>query len=111
MIKNGYSKKIMWLIENPKLSLYKREKIELLKGEKSPNAYSKDANDYYAKEKDLYVVKKEDKFFKLSKNIKDFISDFSLENNEVADFYKKNKLNFSKEEDLIKLFNFINSKN
>lgn len=102
---------LVLLVENPKLSLYKREKIELLKGEKSPNAYSKDANDYYAKEKDLYIVKKEDKFFKLSKNIKDFITDFSLEKNEVSDFYKKNKLNFSKEEDLIKLFNFINNKN
>lgn len=100
---------LVLLVDNSNFSLFKREKIELLKGEKSPSAYGKDANDYYAKEKDLYIVKKDGKYSKLPKNIKEFINVFSLDKNTIETFYKDNKLNYSKQEDLISLFNYINS--
>ncbi|WHF50490.1 hypothetical protein QGN23_08570 [Chryseobacterium gotjawalense] len=96
------------LAENPKYSLYKREKVELLKGEKSPNAYSKDANDYYAKERDLYLVKKENEFFKFPKNSKEFIARFETDGPKFEKFVKGNKLIFSKENDMIKMMEFLN---
>lgn len=99
---------LVLLVENPKYSLYKREKVELLKGEKSPNAYSKDANDYYAKERDLYLVKKEAEFFKFPKNSKEFIARFAVDQSEFEKFVKTNKLSFSKEDDMIKMVNFLN---
>lgn len=82
----------------------------MLKGEKSPNAFSKDANDYFAKEKDLYLVKNNGQFFKLPKNLKNLISQFSFDGKDTEDYVKTNKVNYTKEEDLIKLFNYINSK-
>ena len=103
--KFGY---LVLLVDHPKYSLYKREKVELLKGEKSPNAYSKDANDYYAKERDLYLVKKEFEFFKFPKNSKEFVARFKVDKPEFEKFLKSNKLSFSKEQDMIKIIDFVN---
>ncbi len=105
--KFGY---LVILVENSKNSLYKKESIELLKGEKSPNAYSKDANDYYAKEKDLFLIGKDTQLLKFPKNAGDFAETFSLDKNIVADYIKKNKINFNKEKDLIKLVDFLNQR-
>lgn len=91
-----------------KYGLFKREKVELIPGEKSPNAYGKDSNDYYAKEKDLYLVSNGNTFYKLPKNINELAGQLSLDQKSVKDFVKSNKINFSKEADLIKLFDFIN---
>ncbi|WP_300674333.1 hypothetical protein [Soonwooa sp.] len=103
--KFGY---LLLLQNGEKAKLYKREKVELLKGEKSPNAYGKDANDYYAKEKDVYIIAANDRYYRIPKNIKDFAT-LSIDNKEkVMDFAKSNKINLSKEEDLIKLVEFIN---
>ncbi len=96
------------LVDHPQYSLYKREKVELLKGEKSPSAYGKDANDYFAKERDLYIVRKGSEFFKFPKNSKEFILKFSLDKMEFEKFLKINKLSFSREDDLIKMVNFLN---
>lgn len=94
--------------EGGKYGLYKREKVELIPGEKSPNAYGKDANDYYAKEKDLYLVSSGNTFYKLPKNIDELAGQLSIDKKKLQDFGKSNKLNFNKEADLVKLFNFIN---
>lgn len=99
---------LLALVDHPQYSLYRREKVELLKGEKSPSAYGKDANDYFAKERDLYIVRKGSEFFKFPKNSKEFILKFSLDKMEFDKFLKNNKLSFSKEDDLIKMVNFLN---
>ncbi len=76
-------------------------------GEKGSNAFVKDANDYYAKAKDVYLLKKGNQFFKLSKNGKDVLK--LVDNKpEIEGFIKSNKINFSKESDLIKFINFVN---
>ncbi|AZI54535.1 hypothetical protein EIB75_04410 [Epilithonimonas vandammei] len=103
--KFGY---LVLLFENPKYSLYKREKIELLKGEKSPNAYGKDANDYYAKQKDIYLIENNKQFTKFPKNQKEFIEVFKLDNANFDTYVKTNKINFSKEEGMIKLIQYLN---
>lgn len=103
--KFGY---LVLLVENPKYSLYKREKVELLKGEKSPNAYGKDANDYYAKEKDIYLIENNKQLVKFPKNKKEFLEDFKLDKSNFENFVKENKINFSKEESLVKLVDYLN---
>lgn len=95
------------LVDNPDVSLYKREKVELLKGEKSPSAFGKDANDYFAKERDLYLVKKGSEFFKFPKNSKEFVEKFSVDKSHFEKFIKTNKLSFTKEEDLIKIISSV----
>lgn len=99
---------LVLLGEFPETTLYKREKVELLKGEKSPSAFGKDANDYYAKERDLYLVKKDSTFFKFPKNTKEFTESFSVNKSDFDNFVRTNKLNFTKEEDILKMMNYIN---
>lgn len=99
------------LVDNPDVSLYKREKVELLKGEKSPSAFGKDANDYFAKERDLYLVKKGSEFFKFPKNSKEFVEKFSVDKPRFEKFIKTNNLSFTKEEDLIKIISSVANSN
>ncbi|UCA58865.1 hypothetical protein KB553_17645 [Chryseobacterium rhizoplanae] len=94
--------------KDAKYGLFKREKVELMQGEKSVNAFAKDANDYYAKEKDVYLVSKGNTYYKLPKNVDELSEDLSLDAKSVKEFAKSNKINFNKEEDLVKLFDFIN---
>ncbi|GAA5093255.1 hypothetical protein GCM10023210_23460 [Chryseobacterium ginsengisoli] len=103
--KLGY---LVVLVEDPKFSLYKRERVELLNGEKSTNAYTKDANDYYAKEKDLYLVSSTSQLSKFPKNVGDAADFFSIDKKELEIFFKTNKINISREADMIKLVEFIN---
>ena len=105
--KFGY---LVLLVDNHvKFSLFKREKSELLKGEKSPNAYGKDANDYFAKEKEVYILKDKNTFVKFPKNQKEFLERFASHKNELSSFIKEKRINFSKEEDLIKLCEYLNT--
>lgn len=94
--------------KDAKYGLFKREKVELMQGEKSVSAFSKDANDYYAKEKDVYLVSKGNTYYKLPKNVDELSDELSLDAKSVKEFAKSNKINFNKEEDLVKLFDFIN---
>jgi hypothetical protein len=45
----------------------------------------------------------------MPKNQKEFINDFSLNKNEFDKFIRDNKLNFSKEEDLKKIIDYLNN--
>ena len=98
------------LAEGPTYSLYKVERVELLKGEKSPNAYSKDANDYFAKQKDVFLVRRNKSFIRVAKNQKDILEQFSVDQQEFQKAMGGSKFNLSKEADLIKFINFLNSK-
>ena len=98
------------LAEGPQYSLYKVERVELLKGEKSPNAFSKDANDYFAKQKDVFLVKRNNSFIKLGKNQKDIMDQFSVNKQDFEKMEGGKKLNLTKESDLIKFVNYLNSK-
>lgn len=103
--KSGY---LVLLVENPKFSLYKREKMELMGGTRSNNGFTKDANDYYEKDKDLYLVAKDKKFSKFPKNTAEAAEVFLVDKKDLESFVKSNKINFSKEPDMIKLVEFIN---
>lgn len=103
---NGY---LVLLQKGDKFNLLKKEKVELLKGEKSPNAYTKDADDYYAKEKDIYMISKGDNYYKLPKKIND-LSQIPVDNQKAfLEFAQKNKVNLNKEEDMLKLVDYLNT--
>ncbi|GEM_PF-529304 len=89
--------------------LYKREKVELLPGEKSPSAFGKDANDYYAKQKDLYLIAQGQNYSKTPKNIKEAAVLFNEDSKVIQTYLKKNKLQFGKEADLIKIVRHFDS--
>lgn len=104
----SYFNYLVVLSSGVKFNLYKRESVELLKGEKSPNAYGKDANDYFSKTKDLYLIGNKKVLDKFPKTAKEAIALFSPVKNDVAEFIKNQKINLNKEEDMIKLVNFVN---
>lgn len=96
------------LLVNKKYSLYKREKIILDEGIISSNSYADNTKKHYRRLKDLNMIKIDNKFYKFPKSAKEFL-DLPLVNaNRYLEYIKKNKLNFAKEGDLIKLTDFIN---
>ncbi len=104
--KLGY---LVLLVEGNKAKLYKREKYELLKGEKSPSSFTKDANDYYAKEKDIYIMEYDGRFVKVPKKEKDLMQEFPGDRTFLQKYFKDNKINFSNENDIIKMVQFLDN--
>ncbi|HAY3539539.1 hypothetical protein [Elizabethkingia anophelis] len=95
------------LVDNAKYSLYKKEFIEIIKGEKGSNPFVTDQNDFYSPVKNQYLLKKGNQFFRISKNTKELVKLF--DNNPSHESYiKSNKIDLSKENDLIKFVKFAN---
>ncbi|WP_407535286.1 hypothetical protein [Elizabethkingia miricola] len=95
------------LVDNAKYSLYKKESIEIIKGEKGSNPFVTDQNDFYGKVKNQYLLKKGNHFSKISKNVKDIIDLFDNKTG-VENYIKTNKIDLSKEDDLIKFVKYAN---
>ncbi|MCL1669297.1 hypothetical protein M2T82_14610 [Elizabethkingia ursingii] len=95
------------LVDNAKYSLYKKESIEIIKGEKGSNPFVTDQNDFYGKVKNQYLLKKGNRFSKISKNVKDIIDLFDNKAG-VENYIKTNKIDLSKEDDLIKFVKYAN---
>ncbi|WP_411897229.1 hypothetical protein [Elizabethkingia occulta] len=95
------------LVDNAKFSLYKKESIEIVKGEKGSNPFVTDQNDFYGKVKNQYLLKKGNHFSKISKNVKDIINLFDNKT-DVENYIKTNKIDLSKENDLIKFVKYTN---
>ncbi|MGZ2370239.1 hypothetical protein ACXR6G_10665 [Ancylomarina sp. YFZ004] len=77
---------------------------------------AKEVSSYQTQESDKYIIKKEyfvgvndnvAEFFKPKK--KTILALFSDKKENVVDFVKKNKLKYSREKDLVKIFNYYNS--
>ncbi|WP_454060613.1 hypothetical protein [Elizabethkingia ursingii] len=95
------------LVDNAKFSLYKKESIEIIKGEKGSNPFVTDQNDFYGKVKNQYLLKKGNHFSKISKNVKDIIDLFDNKAG-VENYIKTNRIDLSKENDLIKFVKYAN---
>ncbi|WP_260442781.1 hypothetical protein [Elizabethkingia anophelis] len=92
------------LVDNAKYSLYKKEFIEIIKGEKGSNPFVTDQNDFYSPVKNQYLLKKGNQFFRISKNTKELVKN----NPSHESYIKSNKIDLSKENDLIKFVKFAN---
>lgn len=97
------------LSESNKYKLYKIEKITLDEV-KTGGAFSTETSDSnnkeYRRNEDVYLIERDGDFNILSKNVKKLSK--LLKNNEIVEIVKENKLNLNKEQDLIKLVNFLN---
>lgn len=93
---------------NGKNSLYKKIKTKFVDFVPAPNGYTSDKPATFKNLDPVYYIKTEKGFIKKPKNQKDIIEQFPDKKENLVTFFKSNKIKFDKEEDLIKLVNFLN---
>lgn len=93
---------------NGKTSLYKKIKTKFNDFEPAANSYATDKPASFRTQDPVYYIKAEKGFIKKPKGAKDIIEQFPDKKDVIEAFVKSNKIKFNKEEDLIKLVNFLN---
>lgn len=91
-----------------KYGLYKKIKTKFVDIKKASNSFSEDRPAYFLNVDPFYYIKTEKGFIKEPKAPKDVISQIPEKADQLTAFFKSNKIRFNKEEDLIKLTNFLN---
>ncbi|WP_295201717.1 hypothetical protein [uncultured Chryseobacterium sp.] len=89
--------------------LYKKVKTKFIDSVPAANSYATDKPASFKQLDPIYYIKANNRFIKSPKSQKDIINSFSDKKDEIEGFFKSNKIKFNKEEDLIKLTNFLNS--
>ncbi len=100
---NGY----FYEIAKGNTSLYKKIKTKFIDFVPAPNGYASDKPANFKMLDPEYYIASKDKFLK-PKNQKEIIEQFPDKKESLTSFFKSNKIKFDREEDLIKLVNFLN---
>lgn len=74
----------------------------------APNPMIAGTSAQFSLQKPIYFIQVESRFVKIPKSAKELAADFPEKAKEIKDFVDKNKIKLNKEEDLIKLGNFLN---
>ncbi len=102
---NGYFVELV----SGKTSLYKKIKTLFIDAVPAPNSYASDKPASFKSQQPVYYIQTEKgDFIKKPRNQKDIIELFPDKKDSLNDFCKSNKIKFDKDEDLIKLVNFMN---
>ncbi|WP_294250916.1 hypothetical protein [uncultured Chryseobacterium sp.] len=88
-------------------SLYKKSKTKFIDFVPASNGYTSDKPASFKTMDPEYYINIKNKFIK-PKNQKEIIEQFPDKKESLTSFFKSNKIKFDKEEDLIKLVNFLN---
>lgn len=91
-----------------KNSLYKKEKTIFRDLVPAANSYASDKPASFKNQDAVYYITTEKSMIKKPKNQKEIIEQFPDKKESLTSFFKSNKIKFDKEEDLIKLVNFLN---
>lgn len=95
-------------VVNDKNALYKKIKTKFTDAVPAANSYTSDKPASFRTLDPVYYIKTDTGFIKKPKNQKDIIAQFPDKKESLNTFFKSNKIKFDKEEDLIKLVNFLN---
>lgn len=95
-------------ITSGKNSLYKKIKTKFIDAVPAATSYSTDKPAFFKTSDPVYYIKTENNFIKKPKNQKEIIEALPNLKNQINAFIKENKIKLNKEEDLIKLVNFLN---
>ncbi|MDH6252097.1 hypothetical protein M2347_001824 [Chryseobacterium sp. H1D6B] len=93
---------------NGKNSLYKKIKTNFIDIVPAQNSYATEKAATFKTLDPVYYIKTDKGIIKNPKNQKDIIEQLPERKEDLTTFFKANKIKFSKEEDLIKLVNFLN---
>lgn len=91
-----------------KNSLYKKIKTKFFDAVPAANSYASDKSATFKTLDPVYYIKTEKGFIKKPKNQKEISDQFPDKKEALNTFFKSNKIKFDREEDLIKLVNFLN---
>ncbi len=95
---------------NDKIKLLLKQSKVYFEGKPTRSGYQPSTPPSFKNVEDKFFVKiMEDNAFEVKKNKKKIASLFPKHDSSILSFIKKNKIKVSKEEDLVKLFNFINT--
>jgi hypothetical protein len=106
---NRKNKFLAIVSESPEFSLLKEESIKYEEAAPAKSSYQPAKPASFKKENDSYYLAWKDKIIYLPSRRKDFVALFPEKDNKINDFIKSNKISLSKEEDLLKITNFITS--
>jgi len=93
---------------NGKNSLYKKVKTKFIDVVPAANSFTTEKPANFRTQEPVYYIKTEKGFIKKPKNVSDITDQLADKKSAIESFVKSNKIKFSKEEDLIKLVNFLN---
>lgn len=98
------------LLADGKNQLLKKIKIRLFteKSTITPDSQTKPGQTKYDRQKPAYFIKTETQIINIPKNAKDLAFYFPEHKDDLNNFIKTNKIKLNKEEDLIKLVQFLN---
>ena len=89
--------------------LLKKESVQFLGERLATSTYDKARPAQYKRSKDTYYLKSDDEIKEVSTNKKDIAKLFPTHSKTILDYIKSEKIKTNKEEDLIRLFNYINT--
>lgn len=89
--------------------LLKKESVQFLGERVATSTYDKARPAQYKRSKDTYYLKSGDEIKEVSTNKKDIAKLFPAHSKAILEYIKSEKLKTNKEEDLIKLFQYINT--
>ena len=104
--KNGY---LEVLLENSAISLLKKEVIKFVPAQKPASGYDQPKPPSFKKARDQYFISNKNGEINSFSKKKDFLMLFPDIKKDIENFIKSNKVKFTKEKDLIKLVEHINS--
>lgn len=91
-----------------KTSLYKKVKIKFVDAINANSSYTSDKPASFKTLEPIFYIKTNDSYIKEPKNKKQIEDAFPDKKENLATFFKTNKIKLDKEEDLIRLVNFLN---
>ncbi|WP_288444036.1 hypothetical protein [uncultured Chryseobacterium sp.] len=101
---NGYFFELI----SEKNTLYKKVKTKFTDVVPAPNSYASEKSANFRTLPLVYYIKTQKGFIKKPKRQKNIINQFPDKKDSLNNFFKSNKIKFDKDEDLIKLVNFLN---
>ena len=102
---NGY---LINLVDKNGYSLYKKQRMNYSPERPAKNTYEKTMSANFSLDKDVFYFKhNEDAIIEFPSNRKGLIKLYPEKKEAIETFIKENKISFGKEEDLIKLVNFL----
>lgn len=97
------------LTQGANMSLYARENIKYIEERETTTGYDSHRPAEYKKINNAFFIKTGESIINFPRNRRELIRAFPDKRSQISDFLKKNRISFSKEEDLMQLVTFLNS--
>lgn len=109
--KEGISKQgfLVVLKETESLTLLQEEIVKFYEKKPAVSSYAKEKPAEYKRANDVYYYKQDNKVSLLPQKRKDFLKSFPAHSDKLKTYIKKNRISLKDHEDLITLFEYINT--